>query len=1153
MKKTTMRKKISEEQRKKEGKIHALYGKLFGCNLSGEALSRVIYNMRLSFTRSQLEEFATRSYTKVPKIKSAIWGERYPKSIEQIGGTKHYFFKAKDFRREMNWLSVQISLEAKKISDYVHKRDEVERLILLGQLSQAESALENILKDFGYSVWYYEMKFLILARQDKEDKIWKLETEINEKKNQTSYFAYLIYSLAKRSMKNNSAFNYDAELDSQIERSRTSFLKDQCDFFHLFLNFYRNYAEKDVTAAISMVSPLSMIDRYNFFVNSLRASYIKRKADRHYITHIAHYIYQRTQDKYLLPLALLEDSQVAAEEYYDTELIEILNHYYQGDFDRVLQLCRQYIKINPSNFDIVKVYVRTLIFKHESYSPIAKGQNVLINEIAQQVFDVLVAKENTNELAQFYQIQKSISGLSIACGMDYFYQGERHMHPDITLYALSLYNYNPLFARILDTSDARLKYIADGKCKFGEQAFLLLCEQREKLEQIVDGRIYSNIREAQNAAIVYQKGDYEEAIQKWSQILEENERYMPIAESAVLSIFDSYVKLGQNMNAIRFYVKEYLKGSAYVSKIDVAPFMKYLRNNHYQCGIKHSVDVLIFVFRNADREEQKSFILEKYWNYLGVRNSHEFIEKMVQNDEPQEKVEKVLSQLVEEDIMRHSMFVNSTKNQLEECQVICQYLSSLESEKHELYLNWGAETTYEIQVYENMNKMDESRIYANTTAIYKYVLADKEDIYHQFKYIYDLSRKGDYILYDGSTCIALNLSPDSDTGYKRTSLAYSEVACQLFDAIKDAFLTSNFGLKTYLSTRIRHGVLENDIRQCFDGQHLLLESNGKQYIADKAWRIKYGLKEAEHIDLMGKLDALSRNIAKAIEDFKRDVLQIKQEEKEPGMFVYTIERDNKVAAVIQADANSNNFEEFCFYVMEILLQHTGTSLDRIRDYVRQDFSQILDDILLNFEKTLDDYEKIPNFYADIKSSVQHVRDALNTTMPRIESWFRLQEAHFEDFYLDENMSVVWNIIRRSYSNINVHVEDNIDDELHQKIAAAFCMPFGDMLTIIFSNMFQHSLKERTRQFIIAGNVEDGIAHLHFENKIDGKEEELNKRLKEKLTDNSRLQKEGGSGISKVKQILHYDLRCADNGIDMSAKDGMCSTDVYINLDSIKAQ
>ena len=183
---------------------------------------------------------------------------------------------------------------------------------------------------------------------------------------------------------------------------------------------------------------------------------------------------------------------------------------------------------------------------------------------------------------------------------------------------------------------------------------------------------------------------------------------------------------------------------------------------------------------------------------------------------------------------------------------------------------------------------------------------------------------------------------------------------------------------------------------------------------------------------MSKLELLSKNVAKAIENFKRDVLQIKLEDKDSGMFVYKIERDNKVAAVIQADLRSKNYEEFCYMVMEILLQHTSTSLDRIREYVRKEFSKILDDILLNFEKMLDDYEKIPNFYAEIKSSVQHVRDALNCTIPRIESWFRLQEAHFEDFYLDENMSVVWNIINRSYSNIDVHVEVDVDKELHQK-------------------------------------------------------------------------------------------------------------------------
>ena len=1145
------RKKISEQQRKKEGRIHALYGKLYGGNLSGEALSRVIYHMRLSLSRTQLREFAISPYVKIPKVSKAIWGERYPKTIEKLGGVGHHFFKAEDFRKEVNWFSVLISLEAKKISDYIRRRDEIERLILLGQLSNAELVLDGVLKEFGYSVWYYEMKFLILARQDKEDQIWRLETEINEKKDQTSYFAYLIYSLAKRSMKNFSAFNYDAELDSQIERSRTSFLKDQCDFFHLFLNFYKNYADKDATAAISMVSPLSMIDRYNFWVNILRSSYVTRKGDRHFVTRIAHVVYENTQDKYLLPLAILDDKDIIPDEYYNSEFIEILDRYYLGEFDNVLQLCRQYIKHNPSNFDVIKLYVRALIFKGEPYYPLVKGENVLVSEIAQQVYEVLVSKENTNNLAQLYQLQKSISGLSIASGMDYFYLGERHIHPDITLYALSLYNYNPLFAHLLETQEARLEYIESGKNLFGEIPFLLLCSQRERLEQIKDERIYPNIRDAQNATIVYQKGDFQEAIEKWSRILEANEMYMPIAESAVQCIFDSYVKLGQNMNAICFYVKKYLQGSAYVAKIDVSSFMKYLRNNHYQCGIKHSVDVLIFVFRNADREEQKSFILEKYWNYIGAKNSREFIAKMVENNEPQLKIEKVLSQLVEEDILRHSLFINSTKNQLEECQEICQYLSGLDSDKHDLYLNWGAEIAYELQVYENMNKMDESRIYANTSAIYKYVLAEKEDLYRQFKYIYNMSGDGEYILYDGSTYIAL--STDQENGYKRTSLAYGEIACQLFDTIREAFLTSNFGLKTYLSTRIRHGVLENDIRQCFDGQHLLLESNGKQYIPNKWWRNKYGLKDVEQTNLMMNLETLSKNVANAIEDFKRDVLQIKLEDKDSGMFVYKIERDNKVAAVIQADLRSKSYEEFCYNVMEILLQHTVTSLDQIRGYVRQVFSKILDDILLNFEKTLNGYEKIPNFYAEIKSSVQHARDALNSTVPRIESWFRLQEAHFEDFYLDDNMSVVWNIINRSYSNVNVHIEDDVDRELHQKISATYCMPFGDLLTIVFSNMFQHSRKEHPRNFVVSGRMKKGFAHLHFENKIDGSDEELNKRLKVFLTDDSRLQKEGGSGISKVKQILHYDLRCAENRIDMFAKGGICSTDVYINLDPIKVQ
>lgn len=1147
----TKKKRISKEQKKKKGLSHALYAQLYSGKYTNKGLSKILYEMRNQLSFKELDEIVYSPYAKIHRIHDVIWGECYPKSVDKIGGKEHYFYKAENFRKEICWLSILVKHESEKLSSYVIKRDEIEKLILLGKFEQAECLLESVREELGYSVWYYEMRFLILSKQGKENEIWRLETVINEKTNQTSFFAYLIYSLAKRSMKSLSAYNYDAELDSQIERSRTTFHKDQCDFFHLFLNFYRNYSIKDLTAAICMVSPLAMIDRYNFFINILRASYVVRINDRRYIARLANSTYNCTHDKYLLALAYFEKKENLPSSYYDYDLIEILNEYYIGNFNMVLQLCRKYIKENPTNFDVVKIYVRALIFKNDQYYPIVKGENVLINEIAQQVYSVLTSKENANELTEFYQLQKSIYGLSIACGMDYFYKEEKYIQPDITLYSLSIWNYNPIFTRVLTSQEDRLVYINEGKAIFGDTPFLSLCEHRELLELINNDSIYVNIKEAQNAAIVYQKGDYQNAINLWNRVLETNEKYMPIAESAVQCIFDSYVKLNKNMEAIKFYVDKYLKGSAYVSKIDVISFMKFLRNNHYQCGIKHSVDFLIFIFKNADRDEQKGFILEKYWNYIGAKNVNEFIDKMNENGISQVKIEKVLSQLVVDDILRHSIFVNSTKKQLEDCQIICNYLCNLDSERHDLYIQWGTEIAYEIQVYENMNKMDESRIYANTNAIYKYVLAEKEDLYLQFKHLYRLSGQEEYTLFDGTAYITLNLAKQGERGYKRTSLAYNEIACQLFDTIKSAFLTSNFGLKTYLSTRIRHGVLEGEIRQCFDEQHLLLETNGNQYITDKWWKNRYGLREIEHAQLMGQLELLSKKTAKSIENFKSEVLQIKLQESDPGMFVYTIDRDSKVASIIKADENSNSYEEFCYRVMEILFQYTSTSLDQIRCYIRNEFSKILDDTLLDFEKELDMYQQIPKFYSEIKSSVQHVRDALNATMPRVESWFQLQEAHFEDFFLDENITVVWNIIERSYSNVVFEVEYKVSTELHQKIASTYCMPFGDVLSIIFTNMFQHSRKERPRKFVIYGYLEDGYAHLHFENKTTIEDDALNKCFRNIIGDTSRLQKEGGSGISKVEQILHYDLRCKDNRIEMYAKDRVCHTDVFINLNPIK--
>lgn len=58
----------------------------------------------------------------------------------------------------------------------------------------------------------------------------------------------------------------------------------------------------------------------------------------------------------------------------------------------------------------------------------------------------------------------------------------------------------------------------------------------------------------------------------------------------------------------------------------------------------------------------------------------------------------------------------------------------------------------------------------------------------------------------------------------------AEAATQLFDVIRRAFLKSRFGLGTYLSTRIRHGVFEGELRSGLARLNLVYSTEGTTYI-----------------------------------------------------------------------------------------------------------------------------------------------------------------------------------------------------------------------------------------------------------------------------------------------------------------------------------
>ena len=117
--------------------------------------------------------------------------------------------------------------------------------------------------------------------------------------------------------------------------------------------------------------------------------------------------------------------------------------------------------------------------------------------------------------------------------------------------------------------------------------------------------------------------------------------------------------------------------------------------------------------------------------------------------------------------------------------------------------------------------------------------------------------------------------------------------------------------------------------------------------------------------------------------------------------------------------------------------------------------------------------------------------------------------------------------------------------------------YKDLLTNLITNMLKHGEPDDEtglKPVVLRFTIGDETLLLHFENRVKpGEEEALNRKFEEKLSAKaSYYNSEGGSGIAKSKKILKLDLQTEDNSIRIEARDGLCTTDVVIYTNNLKA-
>ncbi len=1104
------------------------------------------FSLKNSANRGEVSSFLLQLFKDLPAYERLVYGNVFPQKVEELGLGIKRFYRPEKLENELYWLLIPIRHHKQQMLQFITLRTDIENLLMLGYYDEALEKLNDSVKELGYSVWHYEMKCLIYCQSGKMKEVYSMLTELNNKK-KGSKFGYVTFLLAKlldRSMPDISAFNYDYDLLSLYKRNKNEFQTDRFLYFLYRLNFYSNYERDNEATALVMESTNSLIDRYVLLLNVLNSYSAKENADNKMIGKFAKRLYGYVHDKKLLPYIAYDNIADAPKEYYDVSFIRILDAYYTGKYDDVKMLSRDYIKINPCCFDVIKLYNRALIFLKNGYSPISSKTDSLVNKLSEQVYLILIGHDHDKQLYQLYQMLKNLSGLPVAAGLDYFIREEKNEHRSLGISLFSIDCFDPLFSLMFNSDIAKNRYLEYGLEHISDSTVINYQKRRVSKQTTEDNRVVEYIRNSDNAKIVFENGDYQKALEMWMEIYDRSAFSMPTLQTAASYIYDCHIHLHHYTDAISFYVAKYIENKSIVSKVDTGFFAKMLRRNRYK-GYRYNLDLLIFVFLTASSEPEKSFVLDNYCKYREV----DLPSKLIQffEDEPIAKIEEFYHLLFDDDILRHYVKINSTQEMLNEKQLIIHYLLSLDSPRHDLYLKEEAELIEEMVVYRGNRKMDESKIYANEQAIIKYELSDIDELYNRFLAQYKKTGLAVYLV-DTSTGL-----PDENNSkewsilaapVKYTDSAVFEVSNEIFDRIRYAYLSSKFGLGTYLSTRIRHGVFEGEIRSVLSDHRLILNTERGKYLPNDYWKNTYGLDNESNTSFMTALTELSQGVDFSIQNFKANVLQIRTDEKQKGFFDYVI--DPKKIEKVELDilVKSKSREEFCKGTIDYLHGVTDLNLYRIREEVKNGLAGSLNAVFDKFDLYISRLAS-SHFSDDLKTALLDVRSKMSHKLERVERWFYIQDSQFDDLTLDNITNIVWDNTKTFYPSIPVECKISIPQLI---IRAEYGIHFIDLLRIFFSNMFKYSKNTLPyRTLLFSGSIDKDILYLHFENETDKPDSDLNKELQALLPSTGNLLKEGKSGLIKARKIVKYDLKCVDNDVTAFALNNKCVVDVRINM------
>lgn len=1050
---------------------------------------------------------------------------------------------------ELNLVLIGIRKYKYEINLFLKYKETYETYLLTGDYENAEKQLTKIETETCHSLWSLENRFVLkeLSGKASENKEFLSQfNEINNSKGITKYLAHYLSLRAEHSLSINRYFN---DLELSLNNLKGTDTREAFQNYYRFkLTFLNHIDFSNYGEIIALDFSHSIIDRYLNLTKVLTnliavSSYLyetkeKKIALKKYLQNRINYLIRKIDDPVLYKLKLL--SGEALFPAFDTKKsqneIKIIDNYTSGLYDIAEKELQKLLLVNPEQFDLYVLYIKSLIYQKKNFIPVGNKKS-LQNEILNDLFKIISVTTNPDQAAMnLLRIANNITSCSLSYGITDFVYFQTQGKQERKLLSRISYNIaNPIIYNVFTEDTDRLNFLNMLSEKFPNSITVEFFQERLKgLDYLIkyEKKIPEGKFKVELARKYQEKNDFLNATKEWEFLISNYKDTAPILETAIVNLFQCYLKLDQPNKCIELFVDSFFFNNHIIDKIEVRELLNKIHSNKFR-NVDKGINLPIF-YTIVDADVVETHIAFELFNSsCGVEKPSQLLSRIGEFNE--KKFMFFLEFTCSPRVLMHSTFIDNSKERLEERLSI----ANLIREKYSNNKNIVSEIK-SIQnilvIQQGLIDLDESKIYVNEQGIIENELQEYKAIYERFEVISRITDKGKVFLLKGGTLTTYSSQENTEL----EKIEYSnnpvfDIYMELFNSVKDKFLHSQFGIVAYLSTRIRHGVLVGELRPIFETHNLitLKEGSSSKYRRNVYWDIVYSnysqVSQTQKEQIQITLSDFASKIDGVIFDLIKKHLQVyKPEVNEEGWFNYEFDLNelwyHSVAAIY-----SESFEDFVQGIFEVLWVRTDENLKLIREKIQNDilnqFNTYFEELERQIISQLGEQNSEP-----IRKSIKGCSTEIQTVIQKISRWFKRSEIKAADFKLSELINIVAEYTSKSswQKRLQLTRETHFDCN----IKGEYKTHFADLIRIFLENIIKHSSENAfDLKCRISSQLEqENILKMTIENDITDKNsiEALRSVWNGNTPDTDKLINEGKSGYHKAFKILTSDLRCSKN-------------------------